>query len=316
MGGGNGLGMLLSGLKVYVSPTTPVDIGIRHLAAIVAVSDDGGSSGRLRDELNVPPPGDIRNCMVALSEDSNLLSNLFRHRFEGNGELGGHSFGNLFLAAMCEITGDFAEAVRLSSEILASKGQIFPATTTDVRIAARLADGSVVRGETNIGKVGGRIERLYLEPEDCEPMPAAVAAILAADIITIGPGSLFTSLLPPLIVKGVAEAINASRARKVFICNLMTQPGETDGLSAAEHLRIVREYSPHLVFDQIILNNRAITPEQSETYRLQGSEQIGVHGSIESEPIDGTEVIFADLLKIGEKVRHDPLKLAATVLNG
>ncbi len=316
MGGGNGLGTLLSGLKLFVGSATPSDVEIGHLSAIVAVSDDGGSSGRLRDELNVPPPGDIRNCMVALSEDSHLLSKLFRHRFEGNGELGGHSFGNLFLAALSEITGDFAEAVRLSSEILASKGHIFPATTTDVRIAARLADGSVVRGETNIGKVGGRIERLYLEPEDCEPMPAAVAAILTADIITIGPGSLFTSLLPPLIVKGVADAINASRARKVFICNLMTQPGETDGLSSGEHLRIVREYSPHLVFDQIILNNTPITPEQAETYKLQGSEQIGVHGSIENEPIEGTQVIFADLLDMGEKVRHDPLKLAKTVLNG
>lgn len=316
MGGGNGLGTLLSGLKLFVNPAMPSDVEIGHLAAIVAVSDDGGSSGRLRDELNVPPPGDIRNCMVALSEDSHLLSKLFRHRFEGNGELGGHSFGNLFLAALCEITGDFAEAVRLSSEILASKGHIFPATTTDVRIAARLADGSIVRGETNIGMVGGRIERLYLEPEDCEPMPAAVAAILTADVITIGPGSLFTSLLPPLIVKGVGDAINASRARKVFICNLMTQPGETDGLSAAEHLRIVREYSPSLIFDQIILNSRPITPEQAESYKRQGSEQIGVHGSISNESIDGTQVIFADLLDSGEKVRHDPIKLAQTVLNG
>ncbi len=316
MGGGNGLATLLSGLKLFVTPVTPSDIEIDHLAAIVAVSDDGGSSGRLRDELNVPPPGDIRNCMVALSEDSHLLSKLFRHRFEGNGELGGHSFGNLFLAALSEITGDFAEAVRLSSEILASKGHIFPATTTDVRIAARLADGSVVRGETNIGKVGGRIERMYLEPENCEPMPAAVAAILSADIITIGPGSLFTSLLPPLIVKGVSDAINTSRARKVFICNLMTQPGETDGLSAAEHLRIVREYSPQLIFDQIILNSTAITPDQAETYRQMGSEQIGVHGSIANGSIEGTQVIFADLLDHGEKVRHDPVKLADVVLKG
>src|SRR6476660_9782255 len=162
---------MLSGLKNYVGPDNSGDIVIRRLSAIVAVSDDGGSSGRLRDELQMPPPGDIRNCMVALSEDSHLLSQLFRHRFTGGGQLGGHSFGNLFLAALSEITGDFAEAVKLSSEILASKGRIFPAPISDVRISALLRDGSTVRGETNIGKVGPAIERLYLEPENCAPMP-------------------------------------------------------------------------------------------------------------------------------------------------
>lgn len=204
IGGGNGLSTLLSGLKKFVGADAEKSVWIKKLSAIVAVSDDGGSSGRLRDELQMLPPGDIRNCMVALSEDSHLLSKLFQHRFRGSGELGGHSFGNLFLAALSEITGDFAEAVKLSSEILASKGHIYPATVADVRLTAELVDGSILRGETNISKVGNSIKRLRLEPEDCHPLPEVLAAIYEADIITIGPGSLFTSLLPPILVKGVA----------------------------------------------------------------------------------------------------------------
>src|SRR5215203_4097551 len=163
IGGGTGLSTLLSGLKKYVGAGVDGN-AVRHLSAIVAVSDDGGSSGRLLDEFQMPPPGDIRNCMVALSEDSHLLSKLFRYRFSGDGDLSGHNFGNLFLAALCDVTGDFAEAVRLSSEILASKGHIFPATVSDVRLAAELNDGSVVQGETKIGKVGKEIKRLFLEP--------------------------------------------------------------------------------------------------------------------------------------------------------
>src|SRR4051812_161864 len=224
LGGGNGLSTLLSGLKRFVDAEETEPVWLRDLSAIVAVTDDGGSSGRLRDELQMLPPGDIRNCMVALSEDSHLLSQLFRHRFRGEGDLGGHSFGNLFLAALCEITGDFAEAVKLSSEILASKGHIYPATVADVRLAAELNDGSIVQGETNISKVGGRIRRLYLEPETCQPMAETLAAIHEAHVITVGPGSLFTSLLPPLLVDGVADAIANSNAVKVFVCNLMTQP--------------------------------------------------------------------------------------------
>lgn len=315
IGGGNGLSTLLSGLKNYVDGVNGQTVSVDKLSAIVTVSDDGGSSGRLRDELRMPPPGDIRSCMVALSEDSLLLSRLFRYRFGGNGQLGGHSFGNLFLAALTEVTGDFAEAVRLSSEILASKGHIYPATVSDVRIAAKLKGGSIVRGETNISKVGKKIERMYLEPEDCEPHPDAIAAIRSADIITVGPGSLFTSLLPPLLVRGVPEAIEESPAVKVFICNLMTQPGETDGMTSRQHLEIVREYAPNLNFDYLILNDRPITPEQAERYALEGSEQIGVHGSIGSARVEGAEIVYANLLDDGEKVRHHPDRLARAVLN-
>ena len=313
IGGGTGLSTLLSGLKKYVGAGFDA-VAVRHLSAIVAVSDDGGSSGRLRDEFRMPPPGDIRNCMVALSEDSHLLSKLFRYRFSGDGQLSGHNFGNLFLAALSEVTGDFAEAVRLSSEILASKGHIFPATVSDVRIAARLTDGSVVQGETNISKTGGTIERLYLEPADCEPHPEAIAAIASGDILTIGPGSLYTSILPPLLVNGVVDSIAASKATKIFVCNLMTQPGETDGLTARRHLEIVRDYAPGLNFDYVVVNNRAISENQMQLYTRDGAEQIGVHGSIDSDVIEGARVISANLLDDGELVRHHPDRLARAVL--
>src|SRR5215210_2935033 len=191
IGGGTGLSTLLSGLKKFVGRQKE-EVWLESLSAIVTVSDDGGSSGRLRDELQMLPPGDIRNCMIALSEDSNLLSRLFRYRFRGQGELGGHSFGNLFLAALTEVTGDFTEAVRLSSEVLASKGHIYPATISDVRLVAELEDGTVVRGETQITASRSPIRRLRLEPEQCLPLPQVLKAIRAADVITVGPGSLYT----------------------------------------------------------------------------------------------------------------------------
>ena len=314
IGGGTGLSTLLSGLKRYVG-APDLKPSIDRLSAVVAVSDDGGSSGRLRDELQMPPPGDIRNCMVALSEDSHLLAKLFKHRFSGDGDLSGHNFGNLFLAALSEVTGDFAEAVRLSSEILASKGHIYPATVSDVRIAAQLPDGIVIRGETNISKTRGRIEKLYLEPEDCEPHPDAIAAIVQADVITVGPGSLYTSLLPPLLVNGVVEAIAVSSAIKIYVCNLMTQPGETDGLTARRHVEIVREYAPAVNFDYILINQCPIRDEQVELYTRDGAEQIGVHGSIDASEVEGAKVIRCDLLSEGPLVRHDPARLAKAVLD-
>jgi uncharacterized cofD-like protein len=314
IGGGNGLSTLLSGLKRFVGASESEPVWLKNLAAIVAVSDDGGSSGRLRDELQMLPPGDIRNCMVALSEDSHLLSKVFRHRFSGDGHLSGHSLGNLFLAALTEITGDFAEAVKLSSEILASKGHIYPATVSDVRLAAELVDGSTIRGETNIGKMGSYIKRLHLEPENCHPLPEALAAIYDADVITIGPGSLYTSLLPPILVNGVADAIAESAAVKIFICNLMTQPGETDGLNSRRHLEIVREYASEIDFDYVVVNNRPISEKQFQRYLEEGAEQIGVHGSISPETIEGAEVVYGNLLDEGEMVRHHPEKLAQVVL--
>ncbi len=314
IGGGTGLSTLLSGLKGFVGAERFEPIWIRDLAAVVAVSDDGGSSGRLRDELRVPPPGDIRNCMVALSEDSHLLSRLFRHRFGGEGDLGGHSFGNLFLAALAEITGDFNEAVKLSSEILASKGHIYPATVEDVRLVAEIEGGSEVRGETNIGNVGGRIERLRLEPETCHPLPETLDAISRADLISVGPGSLFTSLLPPLLVQGVADAIASSPALKVFVSNLMTQPGETDGFTAMRHLEVLAAHAPQISFDYVIVNNAPISSGQADAYGDQGAMQIGISNSISPETIQGVKIIYGNLLDKGEKVRHDPETLARTIV--
>ena len=314
IGGGNGLSTLLSGLKRFVGTSETEPAWLKNLAGIVSVSDDGGSSGRLRDELQMPPPGDIRSCMVALSEDSHLLSKLFKYRFRGDGDLGGHSFGNLFLAALTEITGDFAEAVRLSSEILASKGHIYPATMSDVRLTAELEDGSTVLGETNISKVGNSIRRLRLEPETCHPLPEALAAIYEADVITVGPGSLFTSLLPPLLVKGVADTIAESSAVKMFICNLMTQPGETEGFSAAKHREIILEYAPQINFDFIVVNNRLISDEQKVRYAAEGSQQIGISNSITPATVRHAQIVCGNLLDESEKVRHDPEKLAQVVM--
>ncbi len=314
IGGGNGLSSLLAGLKRLVGRDQD-EIWIRNLSAIVTVSDDGGSSGRLREELQMLPPGDIRNCMIALSEDSNLLSRLFRHRFRGEGELGGHSFGNLFLAALTEITGDFVEAVRLSSEVLASKGHIYPATINDVRLVAEMEDGRVVRGETQITGAHSKIRSLRLEPEHCLPLPEALAAIRAADIITVGPGSLYTSILPNLLVARMASAIGEADATRIFISNLMTQPGETDGYTAREHLQTVKRYAPEIPFDFVVVNNRSISSEQAVRYASEGARQIG----IDEDPIDSvldrsTEVVRADLLDEGEKVRHNPDRLANVVM--
>lgn len=317
IGGGNGLSTLLSGMKHFAGENCEKHRGyhLNSLSAIVTVSDDGGSSGRLRDEFNILPPGDIRSCMVALSEDETLLSKLFQHRFSGKGELGGHSFGNLFLAALTEVTGDFAEAVRLSSEVLAVKGRIFPATTSDVRLAARFTDGRIICGESSITAAHSVIEELWLEPRSCEPLPEALAAIEMADVITVGPGSLFTSLIPPFLVEGVAEAVARSSAIKIFICNLMTQPGETDGFTARRHLEVFRHYVPQIEFDCVVANNRRISAEQTARYALEGARQIGLNASLEEMANEKTEFIFADLLDENEKVRHHPRKLARNALN-
>ena len=315
IGGGTGLSTVLSGLKQLVGDHVRGGLWLESLSAIVTVSDDGGSSGRLREELQMLPPGDIRNCMVALSEDSTLLSRLFRHRFRGQGELGGHSFGNLFLAALTEVTGDFVEAVRLSSEVLASKGRIYPATLNDVRLVAELEDGRQVRGETSITASRSPIRRLRLEPEQCLPLPEALAAIRAADVITVGPGSLYTSILPNLLVARVADCIGASRGVKIFICNLMTQPGETDGYTARRHVEVIKRYAPEIRFDFLVVNDRPVSAEQAERYAAEGARQIGLTDHLLEEEFGGeAEVVRADLLDEGEKVRHSPEKLARVIL--
>src|ERR1700757_2626316 len=252
IGGGTGLSTLLKGLKRYVLTPTLAASGktaIRELCGVVTVSDDGGSSGRLRKEFNMLPPGDVRNCIVALSEDEALLSRLFQHRFQKGSGLEGHSFGNLFLAALTSITSDFSEAVRLSSEILVTRGHIYPATTSDIELEARMEDGTRVRCETKITASKGRIQELFLVPPDVGPMPQPMEAIAHADLIPIGPGSLFTSLIPNLLVRGISQAIVGSSGTKVYVCNLMTQANESLGLTAADHIQALNRHAQKPLFD-------------------------------------------------------------------
>ncbi len=280
IGGGTGLSTLLKGLKRFA--VTPAERGsaepsspsISELCAVVTVSDDGGSSGRLRKEFNMLPPGDIRNCVVALSEDEALLSRLFQHRFQKGSGLEGHSFGNLFLAALTSITGDFGEAVRLSSEILLTRGHIFPATTSNIELEALMEDGSRVRGETKITASKGRIKELFLVPPDVDPLPQTLDAIARADLITIGPGSLFTSLIPNLLVRGISQAIVNSSAVKVFICNLMTQANESLGLTASDHIRALNNHAQAQIFNYALINGAPASPDLKAKYALEGANQI------------------------------------------
>jgi uncharacterized cofD-like protein len=247
LGGGTGLSTLLRGLKK------------RHaeLSVLVAVTDDGESSGRLRDELGVLPPGDIRNCMVALSEDEALMSRLFQHRFssaDANGGLHHHSFGNLFVTAMADVTGDFTEAVRLTSEVLGINGTIYPVTTSDVRLRAQLDDGEWISGETRITADRRRIRHVELEPSGAEALPQALSAIASADIITLGPGSLYTSLVAVLLPKKMAESIESSDATKIYIQNIMTQPSETTGLTMADHMQALADHCGSQLFPTALVN--------------------------------------------------------------
>src|ERR1700694_3293369 len=279
IGGGTGLSTLLKGLKGYVMTpalATPGQPTIRELSGVVTVSDDGGSSGRLRKEFNMLPPGDVRNCIVALSEDEALLSRLFQHRFQKGSGLEGHSFGNLFLAALTSITGDFAEAVRLSSEILLTRGHIYPATMSSVELEALFEDGTRVRGETLITASKGKIRELVLAPPDVEPLPQTLEAIAGADLITTGRGSLFTSLIPNLLVRGIPEAILESPAIKVFVCNLMTQANESLSLTAADHIRALNDHAGVRLFDYALINRKMASPEMTAKHALAGGSQIGV----------------------------------------
>lgn len=329
IGGGTGLSTLLKGLKKYVhsplhgqaeaAPTAPANSPalIQELDAIVTVTDDGGSSGRLREELNILPPGDIRNCLVALSEDEALLSKLFRYRFSGSTGLGGHSFGNLFLAALCDITGDFSEAVKLSSAILATRGRIFPATTSNVHLVAHMDDGSMVHGETKITASTRRIVQLQLMPADAQPLPQTLEAIAHADLITIGPGSLFTSLVTNLLVKGIPQAIEQSKATKVFICNLMTQGNESLGLTASDHLRVLRQHAGRELFDYTLVNNAPLSKHLRAKYALEAATPI----VIDRESIEklGVTVMQGDYLDetaevarhATDRIAHDLLRVAA-----
>jgi len=301
IGGGTGLSTLLRGLKKFQA----------HLSVIVTVTDDGGSSGRLREELRVLPPGDIRNCMIALSEDEHLMSRLFRFRFNSEGGLHNHSFGNLFLTAMAGVTGDFVEAIRLTSEVLAIKGVIYPSTNSNVRLRAELEDGSWAEGETRITASHQRIRRVHLDPAAAHPLPDALEAILDADVITIGPGSLYTSLIPNMLVAEMISAVRASRATKIYIQNIMTQPGETEHYSAADHVQALAEHCGGVLFPNILLNNGRPSSEILQKYRVEHSALV----DIGRERLQSLELnlVERDLLAEDGKIRHDPDRLAQAV---
>jgi uncharacterized cofD-like protein len=318
IGGGTGLSTLLRGLKKYaVRPGSHFAPGdgprIVELCAVVTVSDDGGSSGRLRKEFNMLPPGDVRNCIVALSEEEAMLAKLFQHRFVKGSGLSGHSFGNLFLAALTSLTGDFSEAVRLSSEILATRGRIFPATAASVELEALMQDKTRVRGETKITASKGRIAELFLVPPNPEPLPQTLEAIARADLITIGPGSLFTSLIPNLLVRGVAAAIRESSALKVYICNLMTQANESLDRTAADHIRALNDHAGYQMFDYALINRAPLSGDLKAKYTLEGASQIVA--DIEALEAMGVCPVLGDYLSEDTVARHATDRVATDLLS-
>lgn len=319
IGGGTGLSTLLRGLRRFVASPhqSPADCEnapclISDLAAVVTVTDDGGSSGRLRRGFNMLPPGDLRNCMVALSEDEHLISRLFRHRFTAGEGLEGHSFGNLFVAALAEITGDFAQAIKLSSQVLATRGHIYPVTNANVSLAARMDDGSLVCGETNITASRQRIVQLMLEPADAAPLPETLEAIECADLITVGPGSLFTSIITNLLVKGVSEALAGSSAVRVYICNLMTQANESLQLTASQHIERIYEHARRPIFDYALVNTAPVSQTLLDRYAGEGASPIVP--DIEAIEALGVRCIAGDFAAEGDVLRHAADRVAEAAL--
>jgi uncharacterized cofD-like protein len=302
LGGGTGLSTLLRGLKREST----------NLTAVVTVFDDGGSSGRLRREQGILPPGDIRNCLVALAEAEPLLTRLFEHRFKG-GALDGHSFGNLFIASMSQVAGDLETALKECSKVLAIRGRVLPTTLYDVTLCAEFADGTVVKGESAITRAGGTIRRVFLEPAHVPAVQDVLDAIAEADLIVLGPGSLYTSVLPNLLVDGVVEALLRARGLKVYICNVMTQPGETRGFKASDHVRVLLEQGGAGLFEHVLVNDRRPRNQALlARYREQGAEP--VEPDLDAIRALGLRPAPEDLISEEELVRHDPRKIAAVLV--
>lgn len=307
VGGGTGLSTLLTGLKQVTS----------NITAIVTVADDGGSSGRLREEFDVLPPGDIRNCLVALSDSEDLLGSLFQFRFQEGKELKGHNFGNLFITALSKVTGDFAQAIRESSKVLAIRGRVFPATLDKVQLGAKRENGSQIVGESRIreGKESP-VSEMFLLPMNCKATPEAVAAISEAELIVLGPGSLYTSVMPNLLIKGIKDEIRRSKAIKIYVCNVMTESGETDGFSISDHVRAILKHTSPGLIDYCVVNDAKVPGALYEKYRQK--EQYPVHFDAKDEAWFKREritLVKADIASAKEFVRHDPVKLAAAIMN-
>ncbi len=302
IGGGTGLPVLLRGLKQY-----PIDI-----TAIVTVADDGGSSGRLRSELQIPPPGDIRNCLAALSEVEPLVESLFQHRFRNGNELSGHALGNLLLAAMTSITGDFVSGIREMSKVLNVKGKVLPAANRAIILHAELEDGTVVTGESKIPNANKKINRVFLTPSDVEPLPETLEEINNADLVVIGPGSLYTSILPNLLVSKIGQQLCHSKAKKVYVCNVMTQAGETMGYTSSDHVKALYDHLKCAFLNSVIVNDAELPKEVLQRYKLENAQPV----KYDKEKLEnyGLEIINKDLVQIKNGViRHDTEKIANVI---
>lgn len=303
IGGGTGMPAVLRGLKHYTS----------NITAIVTMTDDGGSSGKLIEEMEMPPPGDIRNCILAMSNTEPLMEKLFQYRFTLRGDIAGHPFGNLFLVAMTDITGDFQRAIKECSAVLSVRGEVLPATMSMCVLKAEMEDGSTLYGESQINHSGKRIKRLAIEPEDAKAHPSAISAILGADVVVIGPGSLYTSIITNLIIPGVADALRASKAKKIYVCNTMTEAGETNEYSASDHLRAIFEHAGPGICDTIIVNNSVIPEELLRAYRKEGASQVAYDA--EELKSMGLMVEECDVASVGEHYKHDSYKLAKAIIS-
>lgn len=316
LGGGTGLPVVLRSLKKVLFPLSSAcrdGQDRERLTAIVAVTDDGGSSGRLRREFKILPPGDIRNCLAALSDDSDAFPDLFQYRFEKGTGLTGHSLGNLLLMALTDLRGDFIEAIRYFSRIMSVRGRILPLSLMNVTLAARFSDGSVVRGESTIRKYGGIIRNVFLSPSYADCPQESIDAIEAADAIIMGPGSLYTSIIPNLLVKDIASAISKSRARKIYVCNLMTEPGETDGYTATDHIKAILDHTECDFLQYVILNNGRVSSDIARRYRDEGYAPV-LYNPEEIRSF-GITSISADIVTVKENIlRHDENKLARILM--
>ena len=305
LGGGTGLSTLLRGLKHYSA----------NITAIVTVADDGGSSGRLRREIGVLPPGDIRNCIAALADEEKLLTELFQYRFSAGSGLTGHSFGNLFLTAMSEVTGDLEQAIAASSKVLAIRGQVLPATLSDVRLWAKLGDGRHIEGESNITQAKGRIVNIGCIPPNPPALPKALKAINDADFIIIGPGSLYTSIIPNLLVPDIAAAIAKQNIPRIYVCNIMTEPGETQSFKVSDHIRALDEACGQPLFDAVLVQKRAPSVQALERYAQEGSDSVVLDR--ETVITSGRRIILANVMVENKQtgtVRHHPNRLARVLL--
>ena len=304
VGGGTGLSVLLSGLKEYTS----------NITAIVTVADDGGSSGRLRQQFDILPPGDIRNCLVALADASTLMRDLFQFRFDQSSELSGHNFGNLFITVMTRLTGDFEKAIKETSKVLALRGQVIPSTLNNVALVAQHQDGTTTEGEDRIPKAHLPIDKVYLKASGSSvATPEAIKAIEEAQVIVLGPGSLYTSIIPNLLIKEITDSIVASGAIKIYVCNAMTQPGETDGYSASDHIKALIRHSHASIFDYSILNTGEISKDALKRYAQEDSYPV-VNDTKKIESM-GYRIIEDDIIIAKDVVRHDPLKLAKVIIS-